>query len=90
MLLFNRKLYVQVKFAGQEKELNSSAKILDQQQKNLANQLASWLTGLKISCEFNQPVRKKPKATIDERFHTVRRVCQLYKNKGSLELIILI
>ena len=34
MLLFNRKLYAHVKFAGQEKDLNdSSAKILGQQQK---------------------------------------------------------
>ena len=66
MLLFNRKLYVQVKFAGQEKDLDSSAKILGQQKKNLANQLASWLMSLKLSCEFNQPVRKKPKATVDE------------------------
>ena len=37
MLLFNRKLYVQVKFAGQEKGLDSSAKILGLQKKNLAN-----------------------------------------------------
>ena len=27
---------------------------------------------------------------VDERFHTVKRVRQFYKNKGSLELIILI
>ena len=35
MLLFNRKLYVHVKYAGLGKDLNSGAKILGQQQKNL-------------------------------------------------------
>ena len=34
MLFFNRKLHVHVKFACREKDLNSSAKILGQQQKN--------------------------------------------------------
>ena len=37
MLLFNRKLHVHIKFAGKEKDLNSSAKILGQQQKNLTS-----------------------------------------------------
>ena len=37
MLLFIRKLNALVKFAGQEKDLNSSAKELDQQQNNLTS-----------------------------------------------------
>ena len=35
MLLFKRELYAHVKFVGWEKDLNSSVKILGQQQKNL-------------------------------------------------------
>ena len=52
MLLFKRELYAHVKFVGWEKDLNSSVKILGQQQKNL--QLVNWTTDLKISYEFNQ------------------------------------
>ena len=37
MFLFNRKLYVHVKFAGYEKDLNNSVKILGQQQKNVTS-----------------------------------------------------
>ena len=37
MLFRNRKLHVHVKFAGQENDLNSSAKTLGQQQKNLTS-----------------------------------------------------
>ena len=37
MFLFNRKLYVHVKFAGHEKDLNNSVKILGQQQKNVTS-----------------------------------------------------
>ena len=39
MLLFNTKLHVYVQFAGQEKPLNSSAKIIEKQQKNITIQL---------------------------------------------------
>ena len=37
MLLFNRNLYLHVKFASKEKNVNSSAKMLGQQQKNLTS-----------------------------------------------------